>query len=80
MLLAKNLNPIIIGSMNYFMNFNPREAICTGINYVNLTLAKWLKKIQSVRNSITKAQTLLIRISKSSSNMLYHWQVWYSPK
>ena len=80
MLLAKSLNPIIIGWMNYFMKFNPREAIRTGINYVNLTLAKWLKKThKSVRNSITKAQILLMRISKSSPNMFYHWQMGYMP-
>ena len=40
MLLAKNLNPIIIEWTNYFMKFNLREAMRTGINYVNLTLAK----------------------------------------
>ena len=74
MLLAKSLNPIIIGWMNYFMKFNSREAIRTGINYVNLILDKWLKKThKSVRNSIIKAQILLMRISKSSPNMFYHW-------
>lgn len=79
-LLSKELNPIIRGWINYFIKFNPREAFRTGINYVNLRLAKWLKRThKSVRNSVSKAQILLMRISKSSPNMFYHWKIGYMP-
>lgn len=79
-LLSKELNPIIRVWINCFMKFNSREAFRTGINYVNLRLAKWLKRTRkSVRNSVSKAQILFMRISKSSPKMFYHWKIGYMP-
>lgn len=78
--LANVLNPVIRGWMNYFTEYNPSEAFRQGINYVNLTLAKWLKRThKSAKNGIYKAQRLLCRISKSSTEMFYHWKMGYLP-
>jgi hypothetical protein len=78
--LADVLNPIIRGWMNYFMKFNKSEAIRKGINYVNLTLIRWLRRThKSVKNGLNKAKRLLVRIAKSSPNLLYHWKMGYRP-
>lgn len=80
MALANALNPVIRGWMNYFTRYKPSEAFRQGINYVNLTLAKWLKRThKSVRNGVRKAQRLLYRISKSSTEMFHHWKMGYLP-
>ena len=80
MTLTNDLNPVIRGWMNYFMKYNPSEAFRQGINYVNLTLAKWLKRThKSVKNGVRKAQRLLYRISKSSTEMFHHWKMGYLP-
>ncbi|NOH17311.1 group II intron reverse transcriptase/maturase [Clostridium cochlearium] len=78
--LSNKLNPIIRGWMNYFMKYNASEAFRKGINYVNLALVKWLKRThKSVKSSIKKAHMLLWRISKSSPNIFYHWQMGCAP-
>lgn len=78
--LAEILNPIIRGWMNYFMKFNKSEAIRKGINYVNLTLIRWLRRTRkSVKNGLNKAQRLLGRMSKSSPHLFYHWKMGYMP-
>lgn len=78
--LAEKLNPIIRGWSNYFMKYNPSEAFRQGINYVNLTLARWLKRThKKVKNGMHKAQVLLKRIAKGKSSLFYHWSMGYMP-
>lgn len=78
--LSKELNPIIRGWMNYFMKYNPSEVFRQGINYVNLTLVRWLKRThKSVKSGLHKAQVLLNRIAKSSPEMFHHWKMGYMP-
>ena len=62
------------------MKYTPSEAFRAGVNYVNLALARWLKRIRkSVKRGVSKAQKLLYRISKSSPQMFYHWEKGYMP-
>jgi group II intron reverse transcriptase/maturase len=78
--LSQRLNPIIRGWYNYFGRFCPSEAFRKGINYVNLTLVRWLKRTRKkVKRSMTKAQHLLFCIAKSNPKMFYHWEVGYMP-
>jgi Retron-type reverse transcriptase len=78
--LSKVLNPIIRGWMNYFTKYNPSEAFRQGINYVNLTLTRWLKRThKKVKNGLHKAQILLKRIAKRKPDLFYHWSVGYMP-
>jgi len=78
--LAKQLNPIIRGWMNYFMKFNPSEAFRQGINFVNQTLVRWLERRRKrVKGSLRKAQALLYRIAKSSPELFHHWKMGYMP-
>jgi hypothetical protein len=64
--------------MNYFLKYNPSEAFRQGINYVNLKLAKWLKRThKKVKNGILKAQVLLKRIAKGKPDLFYHWTAGY---
>lgn len=80
MALSQRLNPIICGWYNYFGKFCPSEAFRKGINYVNLTLVRWIKKTRKkARRSMTKAQHLLHYIAMSSPEMFYHWKVGYMP-
>ncbi|OBR90736.1 MULTISPECIES: group II intron reverse transcriptase/maturase [Clostridium] len=79
-ILSEILNPIIRGWMNYFLKYNPSEAFRQGINYVNLRLARWLRRThKKVKNGIHKAQILLKRIAKVMPNLFYHWSVGYMP-
>jgi group II intron reverse transcriptase/maturase len=79
-ILAEVLNPIIRGWMNYFLKYNPSEAFKQGINYVNLTLARWLRRThKKVKNGIYKSQVLLNRIAKEKLDLFYHWSVGYMP-
>lgn len=78
--LAVLLNPIIRGWLNYFMKFTPSETFRQGINYVNLTLARWLKRThKKVKNSIHKAQVLLQQIANVRPDMFSHWKMGYFP-
>ena len=78
--LAEVLNPIIRGWINYFVKYNPSEAFRQGINYVNLTLARWLRRThKKVKNGLHKAQILLKRIAKVRLDLFYHWSVGYMP-
>lgn len=78
--LSQRLNPIIRGWYIYFGKFCPSEAFRRGINYVNLTLVRWIKKTRKkARRSMTKAQHLLHYIARSSPEMFYHWKVGYMP-
>ena len=78
--LSKVVNPVIHGWINYFIKYNPSETYKQGINYVNLTLARWLRKThKSVRNGMHKAQVLLWRIAKVRPNMFCHWEMGYMP-
>ncbi|ECD6517357.1 group II intron reverse transcriptase/maturase, partial [Salmonella enterica subsp. enterica] len=79
-LLSQKLNPIIRGWMNYFMKYTPSEAFRQGINYVNLTLTRWLVRTRKkVRRSYIKSQHLLYRIAMSNPERFYHWKVGYMP-
>jgi len=78
--LSKQLNPLIRGWMNYFMKFNSSEAFRQGINYVNLTLIRWLERSKrKVKGSFRKARILLHRIAKSSPDLFHHWAMGYMP-
>lgn len=79
-LLSQKLNLIIRGWMNYFMKYTPSEAFRQGINYVNLTLTRWLVRTRKkVRRSYMKAQHLLYQIAMSNSEMFHHWKEGYMP-
>ena len=79
-LLSQKLNPTIRGWMNYFMKFTPSEAFRKGLNYVNMTLVRWLKRTRKkVKGSYRKAQRLLHQIAMSSPEMFHHWKVGYMP-
>lgn len=78
--LAEITNPIIRGWMNYFMRYNPSEAFRKGINYVNQTLVRWIKRtFKKAGRSYTKAHRLLVRWAKSVPELFYHWKMGYMP-
>lgn len=79
-LLSQRINPIIHRWYNYFGKFFPSEAFRMGINYVNLTLVRWIKKTRKkAGRSMRKAQHVLHCISKSCLELFYHWKVSYVP-
>lgn len=78
--LAELMNPIIRGWMNYFMRYHASEAWRTGINYVNQTLIRWIKRtFKKAARSYMKAHRLLKRWAKSVPELFYHWKMGYMP-
>lgn len=78
--LAELMNPIIRGWMNYFMRYHASEAWKTGINYVNQTLVRWIKRtFKKAARSYIKAQKLLVRWANSVPELFYHWKMGYMP-
>ncbi len=79
--IAEEINPIIRGWYNYFGVFSRHIAYKLGINYLNITLARWIKHwYKKCRRSLKKAFKKLYYIYKSSFKMFYHWEIGFSPK
>ena len=77
--LADLMNPVIRGWANYFGKYNRSEA-CNTLNYVNHTLAKWIRrKYKSVKGSHKKAFRYLAKIAIGSPDLFYHWQMGVKP-
>lgn len=77
--LADRLNPVIRGWMHYFSAFGKSECREV-INYVNLMLARWIrKKYQRARRRAKWSWKILAQLAKCQSNLFYHWQVGIKP-
>lgn len=73
-IMAKEMNPIIRGWMNYFMKFGKREAI-KQIDYVNKTLFWWMKrKYKRLNRSKRKTWRFLASSARSNPGLFYHWK------
>lgn len=77
--LASLINPVVRGWFNYFSKYAPGVAKRI-LTYVNLSLARWAKrKYKSMKGSMLRAMKFLKRISQSTTNLFYHWQIGLLP-
>lgn len=71
--IAKRLNPIINGWINYFGRFY-RSELYIMCRIVNKILVRWVRrKYKKLRNSKTRASKLIERISQETPNLFAHW-------
>jgi len=77
--LARILNPVIRGWMDYFSRYTPSEAKDV-LNFVNQLLARWLRRrYRRIRGSLQGAFRWLFLIYRTSPDLFYHWQMGIRP-
>lgn len=77
--LAKLLNPVLRGWMNYFFKYSKGEARNV-LNYVNLTLIQWIRcRYKSTGRKHLKSHIMLGRIYMQQPKLFYHWQMGLCP-
>jgi RNA-directed DNA polymerase len=76
--LAAIMNPVIRGWANYFLKYNPSEARKI-LNYVNLTLVRWVRFKYRTARTYLKASRRLRRVAKDCPDLFYHWQIGHRP-
>jgi len=77
--LAKIMNPVIRGWMNYFSKYNPSEAIHV-LNFVNQLLTRWAwRRYKRLRGRLDKTLRWLVQVARNNPNLFYHWQLGICP-
>jgi RNA-directed DNA polymerase len=77
--MARILNPVIRGWMDYFSRYTPSEAKDV-LNFVNQLLARWLRRrYRRIRGSLQGAFRWLFLIYRTSPDLFYHWQMGIRP-
>ena len=72
--LARWLNPIISGWINYYGRFC-KSSLHTVLNHINLALTGWaMKKFKPLRRRRTRARTWLKRVAQRDPLLFVHWQ------
>jgi len=75
--IAKTLNPMIRGWINYYGKFRP-SMLHTVFNLLNNRLVKWARKrYKRYKNSIKRAYKWYREIQKQFPNLFYHWKRGY---
>lgn len=78
--LAQEMNPVIRGWANYFMQYNPSEARLKGLDYVNLMLVnRARRKYKGLHQSRKQAFIWLSMLSRREPQLFYHWQLGFKP-
>jgi RNA-directed DNA polymerase len=72
--LARNLNPIINGWINYYGRFCP-SALHSVLDHINTALAGWaMRKFKRLRRRRTRAHVWLKRVARRDPRLFAHWQ------
>ncbi|WDB32648.1 group II intron maturase-specific domain-containing protein [Escherichia albertii] len=72
--IAKWLNPIISGWLNYYARYH-KSAMKKVCRYINLKLIAWArKKYKTLRYRKTKVCQLMERLSKEKPELFAHWK------
>lgn len=73
--LAKYLNPIIRGWLNYYGKYGKKELSNT-LDHINTHLVLWIqRKYSKYKNKPYKAKSLLNKLIKSNEALFAHWDV-----
>lgn len=77
--LAKEINPIIQGWINYYGHFYKTELQGT-LGYLNLILKKWARqKYKTLRGRKVRASDWLKRLASVEPNLFAHWRIGVRP-
>lgn len=77
--LAKFINPIVRGWVNYYAKFNRSECL-DQLRYINLVLARWAKrKFKRFHRKWMSALRWLGHIARSQKDLFYHWEIGVVP-
>ena len=68
--LAKVLNPMVRGWLNYFRHFRISDTYFT-LHYLDKRLVKWMKEKYKI--GTRKAQNRLARMKKRTPDLFVHW-------
>lgn len=72
--IAKMVNPILNGWINYYGKFAP-SALSPIWRYVNKTLVAWsMRKFKKLKGQKTQAGLMMQRISESNPKLFAHWK------
>jgi RNA-directed DNA polymerase len=72
--LARRLNPIIAGWINYYGRFC-RSALHSVLNHVNTTLAEWvMRKFKRFHRRRSRAHAWLRGVARRDPRLFAHWQ------
>lgn len=72
--IAKMVNPILNGWINYYGKFAP-SALSPIWRYVNKTLVAWsMRKFKKLKGRKTQAGLMMQRISESNPKLFAHWK------
>ncbi|HEY8036150.1 MAG TPA: group II intron maturase-specific domain-containing protein [Methylobacter sp.] len=74
--LAKAINPIIQGWINYYGKFR-KSAMSTIYDYINTKLIKWARrKFKTLQRRKWRAGRWLRELYKEVPSLFVHWRVW----
>lgn len=77
--LAKEMNPVIRGWLNYFTKYSPSEAR-KEMRTLNETLVLWFRrKYKSLRQSKKKARRAMYKWYMAKPDLFYHWKIGVVP-
>jgi RNA-directed DNA polymerase len=71
--LAKQINPIVRGWMQYYGAFYP-SALCRLLQRINTYLMRWLRNKYQRLRSFKKAQAAWQRVNRQYPRLFAHWQ------
>jgi len=72
--LARSLNPIITGWINYYGRFC-RSELHSVLNHINITLVGWaMRKFKRLRRRQTRAHAWLKGVARRDPQLFAHWQ------
>lgn len=70
--IAKLLNPVIRGWMNYYGRFYPSE-MRKALTIINEMLKRWVKRKHKGIKSLKQANTWLLGVRERKPQLFYHW-------
>ena len=74
--LAKAINPMIQGWINYYGQFR-KSALSSLYDYINMKLSKWVRrKYKHLQRRKWRASRWLMELYMQSSMLFAHWRVW----
>jgi len=74
--LAKVLNPVLMGWLNYFGHFGRADGIYRLKMYLDQTLMRWArKKYKRLSRSYRKSWAFINRIKEQSGHLFAHWNI-----
>ncbi len=73
--LAREVNPIVRGWINYFGQFY-RSELCPSLNGINRYLVRWaMQKFKRLRRRRKRARERLVAVARLDPGLFVHWRL-----